>query len=62
VTGDENLHLIREIEANRAFLLMAYQQNPALAARAEPRIRALLSPLPEALPVPHAPLAGTRSP
>lgn len=52
MTGDENLRLIREIEANRAFLLLAYQQNPVLAARAEPRIRELLSPLPEVLPVP----------
>lgn len=53
MTGDENLRLIREIEANRAFLLLAYQQNPVLAARAEPRIRELLSPLPEALPAPQ---------
>lgn len=62
MTGEENLLLIREIEANRAFLLMAYDQNPALAARAEPRIRALLSPLPEALSVPHAPLPAAESP
>jgi hypothetical protein len=46
MTGEENLRLIREIEANRAFLLAIYQQNPALLARAEPRIRELLQPLP----------------
>jgi hypothetical protein len=34
-----NLGLLREIEANRWFLLMAYRDNPALLARAEPRIR-----------------------
>lgn len=59
MTGDENLRLIREIEANRAFLLLTYQQNPAQATRAEPRIRELLSPVPEALPVPHLPLVGS---
>lgn len=42
MNGEQNLRLIREIEANRAFLLMAYRQNPALLARAEPRIRELL--------------------
>lgn len=41
MTGEQNLRLIREIEANRAFLLMAYRQNPALLAKAEPRIRQL---------------------
>jgi hypothetical protein len=46
MTGEANLRLIREIEANRAFLLAIYQQNPALLARAEPRIRELLQPLP----------------
>ncbi|GAA4339312.1 hypothetical protein GCM10023165_18570 [Variovorax defluvii] len=43
-----NLKLLREIEANRAFILTAYQQNPELLARAEPRIRQLLQPLPMA--------------
>lgn len=46
MTAEENLRLVREIEANRAFLLAAYQQNPTLMARAEPRIRELLEPLP----------------
>lgn len=44
MTGEQNLRLIREIEANREFLLMAYRQNLALLARAEPRIRALFAP------------------
>lgn len=43
MTGEENLRLIREIEANREFLLMAYRQNPALLARAEQRIRDLFA-------------------
>lgn len=59
MTGEENLRLIREIEANRGFLLQAYRQNPALAARAEPRIRELLAPLPEALLVRSTPLSGS---
>lgn len=42
MTGEQNLRLIREIEANREFLLMAYSQNPSLLAKAEPRIRELL--------------------
>lgn len=35
---EENLRLIREIEANREFILTVYRQNPALLARAEQRI------------------------
>lgn len=50
MTADENLRLIREIEANRAFLLAAYPQNPKLLACAEPRIRELFQPLPVVLP------------
>jgi hypothetical protein len=45
MTGEQNLGLIREIEANRDFLLTVFSQNPALLARAEPRIRQLLEPL-----------------
>jgi hypothetical protein len=52
MNAEQNLRLIREIEANRAFLLMVYRQNPALLAQAEPRIRALLQP---AQPAPHEP-------
>ena len=46
MTAEENLRLIRQIEANRAFILAAYRQNPALLARAEPRIKALFESLP----------------
>ena len=47
MTAEQNYRLLCEIEANRNFLLMAYHQNPALLARAEPRIRQLFG-LPEA--------------
>jgi MSHA pilin protein MshD len=40
-TADQNFRLLQEIEANRRFLLMAYEQNPSLLANAEPRIRQL---------------------
>lgn len=50
MTGEQNLRLIREIEANRAFLLMTYRQNPRLLARAELRIRELLAPTAPAQP------------
>lgn len=46
MTGEQNLGLIRQIEANRDFLLTILSQNPALLARAEPRVRELLEPLP----------------
>jgi len=51
MTGEQNLGLIRQIEANREFLLTILSQNPALLARAEARIRELLEPLP---PVPSS--------
>ena len=50
MTGEENLRLIREIEANRAFLLATYAQNPSLLAHTEPRIRELFDPLPTMRP------------
>ena len=46
MNGERNLQLIREIEANREFLLLLYGQNPDLLARTEPRIRQLFEPLP----------------
>lgn len=55
MTADDNLRLIREIEANRAFLLAAYQQNPQLLACAEARIRELFQPLPSVPPVAEVP-------
>ena len=50
MTPEENLQVIRQIEANRAFLLAVFRQNPALLSRAEPRIKALFEPLPCAKP------------
>jgi hypothetical protein len=46
MNAEENYQLMQQIEANRRFLLLACQQNPELLARAEPRIRQLLEPLP----------------
>lgn len=48
MSGEQNLALIRQIEANRDFLLTVLSQNPGLLARAEPRVRELLQPLPAA--------------
>ncbi len=50
MTGEENFRLIREIEANRAFLLATYRQNPLLLAQTEPRIRELFESIPTAVP------------
>ena len=46
MTGEQNLGLIRQIEEHREFLLTILSQNPVLLARAEPRVRELLQPLP----------------
>lgn len=40
-TAEQNFQLLQEIEANRLFLLMAYEQNPELLEKAEPRVRQL---------------------
>jgi MSHA pilin protein MshD len=40
-TAEQNYRLLQEIEANRRFLLMAYQQNPKLLESAEARIQQL---------------------
>lgn len=50
MTGEESLGLIRQIEEHRAFLLTVLSQNPVLLARAEPRVRELLQPLPASMP------------
>jgi len=47
VNGEQNLRLIREIEANRAFMLAVYRQNPALLEKAETRVRELFAPVGE---------------
>lgn len=41
LTPEENMQLLREIEANRAFILLAYQSDPDLLKRADPEIRRL---------------------
>ena len=40
-TAEQNYRLLQEIEANRRFLLMAYQQNPRLLENAEARVKQL---------------------
>lgn len=40
-TAEQNFCLLQEIEANRRFLLMAYERNPELLESAEPRIMRL---------------------
>ena len=42
LNADQNFCLLQEIEANRTFLLMAYQQNPKLLAGAEARIQQIV--------------------
>lgn len=42
LTADQNFRLLQEIEENRRFLLMAYQQNPKLLENAETRIQQIV--------------------
>ena len=48
LTPEENLLLLREIESNRAFILLAYQSDPALLKVADPEIRRLFENIPDA--------------
>jgi len=48
LTAEENLRLLQEIEANRAFILLAYQSDPALLATADEQIRRLFAAPPNA--------------
>lgn len=41
LTPEENLQLLQELEANREFILLAYQSNPELLAKADPEIKRL---------------------
>ncbi len=43
-SAEQNLRLLEEIEANRAFILLAYQSDPELLKRADPEIRRLFEP------------------
>ena len=47
LTPEENLKLLREIEANRAFILLAYQSDPVLLKMADPEIRRLFGSVDE---------------
>ncbi|MGP1677108.1 MAG: hypothetical protein ACTS6J_08120 [Burkholderiales bacterium] len=49
LTPEENL-LLQEIEANRAFILLAYQSDPARLKLADPQIRRLFDIVDEATP------------
>lgn len=44
--AEENLCLLERIDADRQFLLLAMQSNPALLARAEMRVREWLAAVP----------------
>jgi len=58
-TAEQNFALLQEIEANRLFLLMAYEQNPELLEKAEPRIRQLFEKMDAEKSVPERrPLMG----
>lgn len=48
LTPEENLLLLREIEANRAFILLAYQSDPTLLKLADPQIKRLFENFDEA--------------
>jgi len=62
MNAERNLTLLREIEANRWFLLMAYRENPALLVRAEPRIREWIALQGQSESTAEAPQSGaTRS-
>ncbi len=41
-TAEENFYLLERIDADRQFLLLAMQSNPALLARADTHIQALI--------------------
>ncbi len=43
LTPEQNLRLLEEIEANRKFILLAYQSNPALLEMADPEIKRLFA-------------------
>lgn len=50
LSPEENLRLLQEIEANRAFILLAYQSDPALLQLADPEIKRLFNAGPETAP------------
>jgi len=44
MTAEQNYRLLRELEENRRFMLLAYRDNPRLLAKAEERIQRLFIP------------------
>ena len=62
LTAEENLSLLREIEANRAFMLLAYQSDPVLLRLADPQIRRLFENSDPSVPAPTSGgrFAGTK--
>ena len=45
---EQNYHLLKEIDANRQFLLLALQSNPALLEKMDERMRQIFAPVPPA--------------
>lgn len=45
MTAEQNYRLLQEIDANRSFILLAYQHTPALLEQAEARIKQLFVPM-----------------
>jgi hypothetical protein len=45
LTPEQNLRLLEEMDANRAFILLAYQSDPALLELADPEIKRLFDPV-----------------
>jgi len=43
MTGEENYLLLEQIDANRQFMLLAYQSNPSLLKHADESIRRLFA-------------------
>ena len=61
LTPEENLLLLQQIEANRAFILLAYQSDPALLKWADPQIRRLFEDVREEMPRTSGPRFGEGS-
>jgi MSHA pilin protein MshD len=58
MTAEQNYQLLLSIEANRRFLLQAYQQNPKLLERAEARIKEIFDMSPHG-EIPGKPMLAT---
>lgn len=56
LNAEQNYQLLQGIDANRRFLLLAYQSNPRLLERADERVRQMLAVV---LPEPERRPGGT---